>query len=82
MVQFYPWFKFSFLLFLGKVMYDNNTIMSLKQKKRKFEPRIKLNHNIYIYNSMWSTNKVVVVVVVVGIKNTIENFILKSSYVT
>ena len=29
------------------VMYDNNMIMSLKQKKRKFEPRIKLNHNIY-----------------------------------
>ena len=45
-VQFYPWFKFSFLLFLGMVMYDNNMIMSLKQKKRKFEPRIKLNHNI------------------------------------
>ena len=44
-VQFYPWFKFSFLLFLGMVMYDNNMIMSLKQKKRKFEPRIKLNHN-------------------------------------
>ena len=47
MVQFYPWFKFSFLLFLGMVMYDNNMIMSLKQKKRKFEPRIKLNHNMY-----------------------------------
>ena len=44
-VQFYPWIKFSFLLFLGMVMYDNNMIMSLKQKKRKFEPRIKLNHN-------------------------------------
>ena len=29
------------------VMYDNNMIMSLKQKERKFEPRIKLNHNIY-----------------------------------
>ena len=28
------------------VMYDNNMIMSLKQKKRKSEPRIKLNHNI------------------------------------
>ena len=38
-VQFYPWFKFSFLLFLGMVMYDNNMIMSLKQKKRKFEPQ-------------------------------------------
>ena len=23
MVQCYPWFKFSFLLFLGIVMYDN-----------------------------------------------------------
>ena len=46
-VQFYPWFKNSFLLFLGMVMYDNNIIMSLKQKKRRFEPRIKLNHNIY-----------------------------------
>ena len=29
-------------------MYDNNMIMSLKQKNRKFEPRIKLNDNIYI----------------------------------
>ena len=27
------------------VMYDNNMIMSLKQKK-KFEPSIKLSHNI------------------------------------
>ena len=47
-VRLYPWFKFSFLLFLGMVMYDNNMMMSLKQKKRKFEPRIKLNHNIDI----------------------------------
>ena len=47
-VRLYPLFKFSFLLFLGMVMYDNNMIMSLKQKKRKFEPRIKLNHNIDI----------------------------------
>ena len=46
-VQIHPWFKFSFVLFLGMVMYDNNMIMSLKQKKRKFEPRIKLNHNRY-----------------------------------
>ena len=46
-VQFYPWFKFSFLSFLGMQMYDKNIIMSLKQKKRKFEPRIKLNHNRY-----------------------------------
>ena len=31
-------------------MYDNNIIIILKQKKRKFEPRIKLNHNMYILN--------------------------------
>ena len=47
-VQIYPWFKFSCLLFLGMVIYGNNMIMSLKQKTRKFEPRIKLNHNIYV----------------------------------
>ena len=47
-VQLYPWFKFSFLLFLGMIIYDNNIIISLKQKKRKFEPRMKLNHNINI----------------------------------
>ena len=28
--------------------YGNLMIMSLKQKKKKFEPRIKLNHNIYV----------------------------------
>ena len=27
-------------------MYDNNMVMSLKQKKIKFKPGIKLNHNI------------------------------------
>ena len=63
MVQFYPWFKFSFLLFLGMVMYDNNMIMSLKQKKRKFEPRIKLNHNI-------STRQLVEDVMSTGLTNT------------
>ena len=46
MVQFYPWFKFSFPLFLGMVN-KCIIIMSLKQRKIKFEPRIKLNHNIY-----------------------------------
>ena len=43
-VQFYPWFKFYFLLFWGMVIYM--MIMSLKQKKLKFKPRIKLNHNV------------------------------------
>ena len=36
-VQFYPWFKFCFLLFYPK------------QRERKFKPRIGLNHNIYIW---------------------------------
>ena len=38
-------FKFYFLLFWGMVMYGNNFS---KQKKIKFKPRVKLNHNIYI----------------------------------
>ena len=44
-VQFYPCFKFSFLLF--QTHYHVITIPE-KQKKIKFEPRIKLNHNRYI----------------------------------
>ena len=40
----YPWFKFYFPLFLGMVMYYNE----FKTKEKKFEPRLKLNHNIYI----------------------------------
>ena len=36
-VQFYPWFKFYVLLFWGMVIYM--MIMSLKQKKLKFEPQ-------------------------------------------
>ena len=47
MVQFYPWFKFSFLLFQTHyhvIIIHHHT---QKQKKRKFEPRIKLNQNRY-----------------------------------
>ena len=40
-VQFHPRFKFSFLLFLDMVKYDNEF-----ERERKFKPRIKLNHNI------------------------------------
>ena len=41
--------NFCFLnLLLGMIMYDNDMIMSLKQKKIKFQPRKKLNHNKYI----------------------------------
>ena len=48
MVQFYPWFKFSFLLFQTHYHVIIIHYHTQKQKKRKFEPRIKLNHNIYI----------------------------------
>ena len=42
-VQFCPWFKFSFLLFWGMVIYDNE----FETKKNNIEPRMKLNHNTY-----------------------------------
>ena len=44
-VQFYPWFKFSFLLFQTHYHVIIIHYHTQKQKKRKFEPRIKLNHN-------------------------------------
>ena len=49
MVQFYPWFKISFLLFQTHYHVIIIHYHTQKQKKRKFEPRIKLNHNIYGY---------------------------------
>ena len=48
MVQFHPWFEFSFLLFQTHYHVIIIHYHAQKQKKRKFEPRIKLNHNIYI----------------------------------
>ena len=30
---------------MGIVLYENNMIMSFKQKEIDFKPRIKLNHN-------------------------------------
>ena len=41
-VQFYPWFKFSFLFFCFQLIIIH--YHTQKQQKRKFEPRIKLNH--------------------------------------
>ena len=40
-IQFYPWFKFSFLLFLGIVMYDNEfeTRENKIWTKDKIEPQ-------------------------------------------
>ena len=51
--------NFVFFCFLGMVIYDN-MIMSLKQKKIKFEPKIKLNHNIYIsyFSNNWPYEQV------------------------
>ena len=34
------------------VMYDNDMIMGLKQEKIKFQPRIKLNHNMYMVTTV------------------------------
>ena len=47
MVQFYPWRKFHFLLFQAHYVFIIH-YHTQKQKKTKFKPRIKLNHNIYI----------------------------------
>ena len=47
------WFSFNlglnliFVLFWGMVML----VMSLKQRKKKIKPEIKLNHNIYMCNA-------------------------------
>ena len=46
MVQFYPWFKFYLLLFLGIVMYDNE--FETKENKIWTKDKIKPQH-IYIY---------------------------------
>ena len=43
LVQFYLWFKFYFFCFKLIIIYHHTQ----KQKKIKFKPRIKLNHNIY-----------------------------------
>ena len=45
---FYPWFKFYFLLFQTHYHVINHTLQYPTQKKIKFEPRIKLNHSIYV----------------------------------
>ena len=49
--QFYPWFKFSFLLFQTHYHVIIIHYHTQKQKKRKFEPRIKLNHNRYTFKA-------------------------------
>ena len=71
-VKFYPWFKFYFLLLLGMVMYDhNNMITGLKQKKRKFKPRIKLND--YIYTEVFIKRELFVHTNMITNQNTSEN---------
>ena len=41
---FYLWFKFSFLLFLGMVMYDND--FKTKENKIQTKDKIELQHYI------------------------------------
>ena len=47
-VQFYPWFKFYFVLFQTHYHIIIIYFHTQKQKKTKFQPRIKLKHNISI----------------------------------
>ena len=47
-VQFYPWFNFSFLLF-----HIHYHILTYEQRKIKIEPRIKLNYNICMQLVHW-----------------------------
>ena len=48
-VQFYPWFKFIFFCFILIIMSLSYITIPKKQKKTKFNSRIKLNHNIILY---------------------------------
>ena len=57
-VQFYPWFKFFFLLFQPHYHVIIIHYHTQKQKKRKFEPRIKLNHNIYTMDAALAELKI------------------------
>ena len=43
-VQFYPWFKFYFLLFQT---HYHTLLLPKTKKKRKFKARIKLNHDLF-----------------------------------
>ena len=57
-VQFYPWFKFYFLLFLVKVMYDNKfeTKENIIQTKKKVEPRHTHTHRYIFFIIKFSAN--------------------------
>ena len=46
-VQFHPWFKFYFPLFLGEVMHDNE----FKTKENKIQTKDKITTYIYIYTT-------------------------------
>ena len=54
MVQFYPWFKFSFLLFLGIVMQDNE--FETKENKilikDKIEPQHRYENYFQVFDSI------------------------------
>ena len=47
-VQFYPWFKFYFPLFLGMIIYDNE--FEKKENKIRTKDKIEPQH---IHRSIW-----------------------------
>ena len=47
-VQFYRWFKFYLILFLGKVMYDNYDEFETKENENETKDKIELQHNYNI----------------------------------
>ena len=46
-VQFYPWFKFSFLLFIN----HHHSLPYVKTKEKKFKPRMKLHELLQIHDA-------------------------------
>ena len=50
MVQFYPWFKFYFPLFLGMVMYDNE--FETKENNIRINENIEYTHTLNAHFSL------------------------------
>ena len=56
-VQFFPWYIYFFSFFLILIIIHVHDYHTTKQRKMKFTPRIKLNHNIHnIVDSLPTTD--------------------------
>ena len=55
-VQFYPWFKFYFLLFLGMVMYDNEFETKANKLNLNSKDNIEPQHLRTLMNFNFSLN--------------------------